>query len=88
LATTGFNYPHIVDVHWRLNFFMKSQSVDKENNPIFLLRFDTEVPGQIPLVDQPRQQSIEFSCNTWEMVDLVQKLRDAVKQFERIAGAQ
>jgi hypothetical protein len=67
---------------------MKSQSVEKENKPIYLLRFDTEVPGQIPLVDQPRQQAVEFSCNGWELLDLVHKLRDAAKQFERITGTQ
>lgn len=68
---------------------MKSQSVEKENTPIYLLKLDTQTPGKIPLGDQSAStESVEFTCNGWELLDLVQKLRDAAKQFERITGAQ
>merc|ERR1712232_206446 len=88
LSTTGFNFPHIIDVNWRLTFHMKSQSIDKENSPIYLLRFDTTKPSPTPLnnKDYETNESVEFACNSWELLDLVQKLKDATKQFDRVCG--
>ena len=86
LATTGFNFPHIVDVNWRLTFHMKSQSLEKENKPVYLLRFDTISPGLTPLEEKQSgsAEPVEFACNGWELLDLVQKLKDATKQFDRV----
>mmetsp|Transcript_15075 Transcript_15075/g.23698 ORF Transcript_15075/g.23698 Transcript_15075/m.23698 type:complete len:198 (-) Transcript_15075:93-686(-) len=86
LSTTGFNFPHIIDVNWRLTFHMKSQSIEKENKPVYLLRFDTKTPGKTPIDSENTNESVEFACNGWELLDLVQKLKDAAKQFDRVTS--
>mmetsp|Transcript_17659 Transcript_17659/g.30055 ORF Transcript_17659/g.30055 Transcript_17659/m.30055 type:complete len:118 (+) Transcript_17659:220-573(+) len=83
LSTTGFNFPHIVDVNWRLSFHMKSQNLEKENKPLYLVRFDTKKPSPTPLQND-KTSPVEFTCNGWELLDLVQKLKDAAKQFDRV----
>ena len=67
---------------------MKSQSIEKENKPVYLLRFDTKTPGKTPLNanQSNNNESVEFACNGWELLDLVQKLKDAAKQFDRVTS--
>ena len=76
-------------MNWRLDYFIKSQSIEKENKPIFFLQVQTENAGPIPLAnaDHTEQKNkVEFACSPWELLDLVGKLRDAAKQFERITN--
>ena len=63
---------------------MKSQSLEKENQPIYLLRFDTKSPDGVPLQEAAADDRVEFACNGWELLDLVHKLKDATKQFDRV----
>ena len=43
LRKTSFAVPHIVDVNWRLDYFMKSSQLEKVNEPRFALQFATQV---------------------------------------------
>ena len=62
-------------------------SIEKVNRPSYFVRLKTEKTqtgdsGQ----DLKLHDSIEFNCSVEEMLDLTNKLRDAVKQIDRIAG--
>ncbi|EFA76053.1 COMM domain-containing protein 3 [Heterostelium album PN500] len=76
LSITNFHYPHIIDVNWRLDYFMKSNSIEKVNTPVYLINLTTEK-------EEGEKGEVEFACTLDQLQDLVFKLRDAQKQIER-----
>jgi len=78
LGTTGFNFPHIVDVDWRLDYLVRSDAVDKVNRPLYFIRFKTrDKPDSVP-------QTVEFTCTVEQLQDFVNKLQDAVHSINRL----
>eukprot|EP01133_Synstelium_polycarpum_P010860 gene10860-12650_t len=76
LSITNFHFPHVIDVNWRLDYFMKSNSMEKINTPVYLVNLTTEK-------EEGEKGHIEFACTLDQLQDLVFKLRDAQKQIER-----
>ncbi|KAK3758121.1 hypothetical protein RRG08_006696 [Elysia crispata] len=79
LGKVGSSFPHIVDVDWRLDYYMKNNHMEKVNAAVYLISLKTEVPGESELRD------VQFSCSLEQLQDLVGKLRDATKCLEKIA---
>ena len=55
LRRTGFGLPHVTDVDWKLDYYMKSNQLEKINEPQFTLQFATEVgdADQLPTLCPP-----------------------------------
>jgi len=79
LAQTNFHHPHLVDVDWRLDYLIKSNSVERINTPIYRVALKLEE-------NEGKVGRIEFACSLEQLQDLVFKLRDATKQIERVSG--
>jgi len=79
LSQTNFHHPHLVDVDWRLDYIIKSNSVEKINTPIYRVALKAEE-------NEGETGRIEFACTLEQLQDLVFKLRDATKQIERSSG--
>ncbi|BFY97436.1 hypothetical protein BsWGS_00476 [Bradybaena similaris] len=79
LGKIGSSFPHIVDVDWRLDYYIKNNNVEKVNSGVYLISLKTEIPGEHELKD------FQFSCTVEQLQDLVGKLRDATKSMEKIA---
>ncbi|GFS01289.1 COMM domain-containing protein 3 [Elysia marginata] len=79
LGKIGSSFPHIVDVDWRLDYYMKNNHMEKVNSAVYLISLKTEIPGEADTRD------IQFSCSLEQLQDLVGKLRDATKCLEKIA---
>ncbi|GAM17463.1 hypothetical protein SAMD00019534_006380, partial [Acytostelium subglobosum LB1] len=76
LSITNFHFPHIIDVNWRLDYFMKSNSIEKVNKPVYFINLTTER-------EEGEKGEVQFACTLDQLQDLVFKLRDAQKQIER-----
>ena len=89
LARTGFNFPHIVGVDWRMDYCIKSDTLAHIGKPVYFVSLQTEknlkLPevGDVDVVESTKEQ-VEFTCNLEELQDLVSKMKDAVKQMERV----
>jgi len=79
LRKTSFAVPHIVDVNWRLDYFMKSSQLEKVNEPRFALQFATQD-------NHGASDNIQIECSISQMQDLVAKLKEAKKRMEIIAS--
>jgi hypothetical protein len=77
LSQSQFQFPHIVDVQWRLDYFIKSNAVEKINQPVYLIKLRTK---QSPAGES---KDFEFACTLEQMQDLVAKLKDAEHTLER-----
>ncbi|KAK3087961.1 hypothetical protein FSP39_012835 [Pinctada imbricata] len=53
----GHPPPHIVDVDWRLDYYIKNNHLEKVNEAVYLISLKTEVPGN------PELQEVQFSCS-------------------------
>jgi len=80
LARTGSSFPHIVDVDWRLDYYIKNNQMDKVNKPTYLIILKTEEPGK------KQGKDVQFSCSMEQLQDLVGKLKDACKSIEKTAN--
>jgi len=77
LSSIGSRHPHVVDVDWRLDYYIKNNNMDKLNETIFLIKMKTEEQGKDKLKD------VQFTCTQDQLQDLVGKLKDACKSLER-----
>lgn len=85
LNTTTFTFPHIVDVDWRLDYYIKSNTVEKVNSPTYFISLKTNQPHK-PGQPDDAEGKVEFTCTMEQLQDLVTKLKDATKQVERSAA--
>jgi len=79
LSQTLFHPPKIVDVDWRLDYFLKANSVEKINIPLYRIVLQTTNKDGVTA-------PVEFACTLEQLQDLVAKLRDATKQIDRSSG--
>ncbi|XP_071950297.1 COMM domain-containing protein 3-like [Antedon mediterranea] len=77
LSRIGTSHPHVVDVDWRLDYYMKNNYLDKVNKPTYLITLKTEENGSNEIKD------VQFGCTLEQLQDLVGKLKDATKSLEK-----
>lgn len=80
LARTGGSFPHVVDVDWRLDYYIKNNQMEKVNKPTYLITLKTEEAGKT------KGEDVQFSCTMEQLQDLVGKLKDACKSVEKAAN--
>ncbi|XP_005098094.1 COMM domain-containing protein 3 [Aplysia californica] len=78
LGKISSSFPHIVDVDWRLDYYIKNNHLEKVNSAVYLISLKTEVPGSNDI------QEVQFSCSLEQLQDLVGKLKDATKCMEKL----
>jgi len=76
LNASSFHFPHVVDVQWRVDYQVRSDSLDRINAPTFYVTLKTLEHGV--------QRDVAFACSLEEMTDLVAKLKDAAGAVEHI----
>jgi len=94
LLLTTFQFPHITDVDWTLDYCVKSNSLEKIDTPLYLVNFKTEtlnksqktptvVGGGEGRKESIGEESINFTCGVEELQDMVNKLKDALLAVKR-----
>ncbi|XP_041478753.1 COMM domain-containing protein 3-like [Lytechinus variegatus] len=78
LSNIGHTPPHIVDVDWRLDYYLKNKHIDKINQPTYQISLKTEQGHR-------GTKDVQFSCSLEQLQDLVGKLKDATKSLEKAA---
>eukprot|EP01041_Mallomonas_annulata_P012438 gene12438-26171_t len=77
LLEIGISFPSIVDIKWRLDCTVSSRYAGRSNDPMFVLQLQVkETDGSI--------RSIDMMATREELHDLLAKVRDAVKQVDRV----
>lgn len=76
--------PSIVDVSWRLDDYLKSDSMDQVRQPVYLVTLTTTTPAQANgAASGPATRPVPFECNLQQLQDLLAKLKDAQKQIQQ-----
>ena len=67
----------MVDVDWRLDYYIKSNTVERVDVPVFFVALTVQDADDSTRV-------VQFSASLQELQDLLAKLQDAAKNIERI----
>ena len=98
LQQSSWHLPHVVDADWRLDYVVRDSSLHTFDKPNYFISLKTEsqrhfqdvVPFDVApsashgKVASTPYQTIDFSCSLQQMEDLLDTLKDAVKQAERL----
>ena len=79
LGRLGARRPHIVNVDWRLDYYIKNNHLERVNKPLYLIDLQTEESNNSDL------SHLVFSCTQEQLQDLVSKLKDATKSLEKFS---
>lgn len=77
LSKTSFNYPHITDVSWRLDYYIKDDQLEKVNKAVYVIDLQTEA-------NDGAKKDIQFSCTVDQLQDLVAHLKDASRALQNM----
>ncbi|XP_033211293.1 COMM domain-containing protein 3-like [Belonocnema kinseyi] len=78
LEIVGGGLPHLVDVTWKLDYCIKSNSTDSVGMPIYHVSLQTTKYGD--------SKFLKFTCTLQQLQELVHKLKDAVRHMEKLAN--
>eukprot|EP01038_Epipyxis_sp_PR26KG_P009213 gene9213-12424_t len=76
IEDTGIAAPEIIGIDWRLDYSIRSKNAGRENLPMFFIALKVKDRGII--------RDIDMIATLEELQDLLSKVRDAVKQADRI----
>lgn len=68
--------PQIVDIDWRLDYNLRSKLGGREAKPLYFV--------SLKVKDRGITRNVDMVANQEELQDLFNKVRDAVKQIERL----
>mmetsp|Transcript_17341 Transcript_17341/g.25804 ORF Transcript_17341/g.25804 Transcript_17341/m.25804 type:complete len:211 (-) Transcript_17341:162-794(-) len=87
LSAITFNFPTIVGVDWRLDYVIKNQSLTTAK-PLYFVSLQTECVktsgAQSNQIKEQSKPTVQFTCSLEQLQDLVDTLKDATKQAERV----
>jgi len=78
LMKSGFSLDHVTGVTWREDFERKGRHLHKNAGPRYYISLHRENSGK-------KLEPLSFACTADELADLVARLKDAVKQVERLS---
>lgn len=70
--------PSIIDVSWRVDDYLRSDSIDAVRLPSYLLALTTTSNDA-----NNNNNQVKFACNFQQLQDLLAKLKDAQKQIQQ-----
>lgn len=76
LARVGPALSHVVDVKWRLDYYLKNNHVERVNRPVYLIDLKLQ---------EDHTNAVQFACTQEQLQDLVSKLKDAGRSLEKFS---
>lgn len=83
LAKMSINFSQVVGIDWRLDYDVKSKDTGKDGLPLFYVTLQV-VNGLVNDGNSSHVQAISFTATLEELQDLLAKVRDAVKEVDRV----
>lgn len=77
LNASTFGFSHIVDADWRLDYYIKSDTISKVGQPQYYLKLKVKDELGAP-------RDVNFVCTIEQLQDMVNKLQDAAHSINRL----
>lgn len=78
MTITCISSSNIVSINWRLDYSIRSKHAGQENLPMFMLCLNIKEQNSENI------RKVEIIANQEELQDLLNKIKDAVKQVDRV----
>ena len=75
----GISMSRIVGIDWRVDYSVRSKHAGQDNTPLFFLSLKLKEPNRSEEV-----RTVEIIATQEELQDMLAKIKDAVKQVERL----
>ncbi|KAF1784937.1 COMM domain [Phytophthora cactorum] len=82
LENTSFDFAHVVDVSWRLDYVLRSSSAGSVHEPLYFVQLKL----QSPHISDSKLQTVTFSCTVEELRSLVYRIQEAANEVEKLAA--
>ncbi len=82
----GISASSIVGIDWRLDYSVRSKHAGQDNTPLFFLSLKIRDINHLKQQNGPIR-TVELLATQDELQDLLAKVRDAVKQVDRVLAA-
>lgn len=82
ISKIGISFPQIVGIEWRLDYSIRAKNIGKENIPMFYISLKVLHSNTGSVED--KVTNINFIATLEELQDLLAKVKDAVKQVDRM----
>jgi hypothetical protein len=82
LLLLGFDFAHVVDVSWRLDYVLHSSSAGSVHEPLYFVQLKL----QSPRAGEAGLQTVAFSCSVEELRSLVYRIQEAANEVEKLAN--
>ncbi|KAF1320879.1 Comm domain-containing protein 3, partial [Globisporangium splendens] len=79
LEQASFDFAHVVDVNWRLDYVLRSSMAGSIHEPLYFVQIKLQTPAG-------KTENLEFTCSVEELRDLVYRIQEAVNEVEKIAS--
>lgn len=80
LEHSSFDFAHVVDVSWRLDYVLRSSSAGSIHEPLCFVQLKVQSPS----ASNSRLQTLSFSCSVEELRSLVYKVQEAANEVEKL----
>eukprot|EP00735_Rhodelphis_limneticus_P012395 TRINITY_DN5654_c0_g1::TRINITY_DN5654_c0_g1_i1::g.12039::m.12039 TRINITY_DN5654_c0_g1::TRINITY_DN5654_c0_g1_i1::g.12039 ORF type:complete len:220 (+),score=10.72,sp/Q54QK4/COMD3_DICDI/26.43/2e-15,HCaRG/PF07258.9/2e-22 TRINITY_DN5654_c0_g1_i1:55-660(+) len=86
LSRITFGFPRLHAAQWKLDYCVRTSSLDKVQEPVFHVRLVADAPICCEGKNNSTStgNTLQFICSMPEMTELVNALRDACKQVDRV----
>ncbi|KAL4145065.1 hypothetical protein PRNP1_012739 [Phytophthora ramorum] len=81
LENTSFDFAHVVDVSWRLDYVLRSSSAGSVHESLYFVQLKLQSPSAA----DSGLQTVAFSCSVEELRSLVYRIQEAVNEAEKLA---
>ncbi|TDH66278.1 hypothetical protein CCR75_007133 [Bremia lactucae] len=82
LENTSFDFAHVVDVNWRLDYVLRTSSAGSVYETMYFVQLQL----QSPCASESRLKSMTFSCSVEELRVLVYRIQEATNEVEKLAA--
>ncbi|KAL3671044.1 hypothetical protein V7S43_004227 [Phytophthora oleae] len=82
LANTSFDFAHVVDVNWRLDYVLRSSSSGSIREPLYFVQLKLQSPS----ASDSELQTVAFSCSVEELRSLVYRIQEAANEVEKLVA--
>ncbi|KAG7379311.1 hypothetical protein PHYPSEUDO_008739 [Phytophthora pseudosyringae] len=82
LESVSFDFAHVVDVSWRLDYVLRSSSAGSVHEPLYLVQLKLQSPG----ASDSGLRTLAFSCSVEELRSLVYRIQEAANEVEKLAA--
>ncbi|KAI9909289.1 hypothetical protein PsorP6_014911 [Peronosclerospora sorghi] len=81
-----FDFAHVVDVSWRLDYVLRSSGTGSVNEAVYFVHLELQSPRAT--IDSLELETLTFMCSVEELRELVYRIQEAVNEVDKLVAGR